>query len=85
MASPTLKTTTVNDDIECALSVLKSLNHQDIFRVIIPFARFVYLLTLPVNVNPLSHVWDSIVLCVVCTPLVMESLINQRSERNVFH
>lgn len=25
--------------IECALSVLKSLNHQDISRVIIPFAR----------------------------------------------
>lgn len=55
--------------IECALSVLKSLNHQDIFRVIIPFARFVYLLTLQVNANPQSPVWDSIVLCVVCTCL----------------
>lgn len=69
--------------IECALSVLKSLNHQDISRVIIPFARVVYLLTLSVNANPRNPVWVFDVLCVVCTPWVMENLINQRNGQNV--
>lgn len=80
MASPT---TTVNDDRVCPICIEKfksprylSYNHSFC-------TSFFYLLTLSVNANPRNPVWVFDVLCVVCTPWVMENLINQRNGQNV--
>lgn len=78
MASSQPETTTVNNDSVCSICIDKFKTPR-----YLPCTNC--LSSYIVNVNPQSPVWVFDVLCVTCTPRVMENLINQRDERNVFH